>query len=90
MSKKLKKKIITDTMQKVAVDFMEELEIYFMTHKEVDNDLIDIYKKMYNKYELCDDPFTNMVCTTKEFFKNSHERDKQLMIERYGHCDGLE
>ena len=85
-----KKKVITDTMQKVAVDILEELEFYFMTHKEVDNDLVDIYNKMHHKYELCDDPFTNMVCTTKEFFNNLHEREKQLMIELYGHCDCLD
>lgn len=87
---KKKKFKVTDTMQKVAVDILEELECYFMTAKNVPEEVIDIYKRMYKKYELCNDPFTQMVCTTKEFFKNCHERDKQLMIERYGHCDGLE
>lgn len=88
--KNKKKKIITNKMQEVAVDILEDLEIYFMTHDDVPSELVDIYTKHYNKYELCDDPFTQMVCTTKEFFKNSHERDKQIMMERYGHCDGLD
>ncbi len=90
MKKDKKKKIITNTMQEVAVDILEELEVFFMTHNNVPEEIIEIYKKTYDKYELCADPFTQMVCTTKQFFKNCHERDKQLMIERYGHCDGLE
>lgn len=81
---------ITDTMQKVAVDILEELEVYMMTHKDFPEEIMQIYKKMYDKYELCDDPFTGMCCTWKEFCKNSLEYDRQLMIERYGHCDGLD
>lgn len=80
---------ITDTMQKVAVDILEELEAYMMTH-DAPEEIYQIFKKMFDKYELCQDPFTRMVCTTKEWAKNSLEYDRQIMIERYGHCDGLD
>lgn len=77
-------------MQKVAVDILQELEIYMMMRKEVPEEIMQIYKRMYEKYELCDDPFTGMCCTWEEFCKNSLERDRQIMIDRYGHCDGLD
>lgn len=77
-------------MQKVAVDILQELESYFMVKNDVPEEVVDIYKKMYDKYELCDDPFTQMVCTTKDFCKNCLEYERQTMMERYGHCDGLD
>lgn len=76
---------ITDSMQKVAVDILEHL-IFCKTIEEVRGEL----DRLYEKYELCDDPFTGIPCTTKQYFKNKHEREKQLMVEKYGHCDGLE
>ena len=76
-------------MQKVAVDILQEIEIYMMSVKEYPDEIQQIFDKMYERYELCKDPFTGMVCTTKEFFENQLEYEKQCMIERYGHCDGL-
>lgn len=86
----MKKNKITHTMQKVAVDILEEIEIYMMSVKEYPDEIQQIFDKMYEKYELCDDPFTGMVCTTKEYFENYLEYERQAMMERYGHCDGLE
>lgn len=86
----MKQKKITPTMQKVAVDILEEIEIYMMSVKEYPDEIQQIFDKMYEKYELCNDPFTGMVCTTKEYFENYLEYERQAMIERYGHCDGLE
>ena len=77
-------------MQKVAVDILEELEIYMMSVKEYPNEIGQIFDKMCEKYELCKDPFTCMVCTTDEFYKNCIEYEKQTMYEKYGHWDGLE
>ena len=85
----MKKPKITNTMQKVAVDILEELEVFMMGSKEVPPEILEIFKKMCAKYELMQDPFTQMVCTTKEWAKNSLEYDRQIMLERYGHCDGL-
>ena len=85
-----KTKKITDTMQKVAVDILEDLEAYMIGNKNAPKEILDIFLKYKEKYELCDDPFTGTICTWKEMCKNSLEYEKQLMIARYGHCDGLE
>ena len=86
----MKKMKITPTMQKVAVDILKDIEIYMMTHKTVPDEISALYDRVFDKYELCRDPFTGMVCTTKECFENHLEYEKQIMMERYGHCDGLE
>lgn len=36
---------ITNKMQKVAVDILQELEIYMMGRKEVPEEIMQIYKK---------------------------------------------
>lgn len=84
-----KQPLITNNMQKVAVDILSDIECYMMSVKEVPKEILEIFNKHKKKYELCEDPFTYMICTTKEWAKNSLEYDKQLMMERYGHCDGL-
>lgn len=86
----MKQKKITSTMQKVAVDILHDIEIYMMTHKTVPGEIFALYNSIFDKYELCKDPFTGMACTTKEYFENHLEYEKQCMIEKYGHCDGLE
>jgi hypothetical protein len=53
-------------------------------------EIIDIIHKHEEKYALCHDPFTGMLCTCEEYAENSLEYDKQAMMSRYGHCDGLE
>jgi hypothetical protein len=87
MKKQLK---ITNKMQEVAADILKELEVYMMVNKDCPKEIVDIFIKMFKKYELCQDPFTRMVCTTKEWAKNCLEYDKQLMMSRYGHYDGLD
>ena len=84
------KRKITHTMQKVAVDILEDIEIYMMQHNEVPEEIQRIYDRVFEEYGLCRDPFTRMVCTSKDYCKNQLEYDKQSMIELYGHCDGLE
>ena len=86
----MKQKKITSTMQKVAVDILQDIEIYMMTHKTVPDEISALYDRVFEKYELCRDPFTYMACTTKEYFENHLEYEKQCMMERYGHCDGLD
>lgn len=85
-----KKFIVTNTMQKVAVDILEDIEAYMMSTNNVPKEIVEIFNKHKKKYELCEDPFTYTICTTKEWAKNSLEYDKQIMMERYGHCDGLD
>lgn len=75
---------ITKTMQKVAVDILME----FMFAQDMD-EVIQAYDRVFKRYELYNDPFTHIPCTPEEHCKNSLEYEKQVMIERYGHCDGL-
>lgn len=42
--------------------------------------------KDFNYLEKC----CNTPCAPEEYCKNRLEYDRQTMIERYGHCDGLE
>ena len=81
---------ITNTMQKVAVDILEDIEIYMMNHHDVPDEISQLYQRVIDDYGLCRDAFTGMVCTTAEYSRSQLEYEKQTMIERYGHCDGLE
>ena len=87
---------ITDTMQKVAVDILEDLEALMICSDRIVSkeqwydEVFEIFKRAKTKYELCEDPFTGTICTWKEFGKNSLEYDRQLMDMRYGHHDGLD
>lgn len=91
----MKQKKITNTMQKVAVDILQDLEIILMMHDEqhqpfTAEEIIAVINKHEEKYALCKDPFTGMLCTSEEYMENSLEYEKQAMMARYGHCDGLD
>ena len=88
----MKQKKITSTMQKVAVDILQDFEILVMTHNGpyTFEEVWDIVKRNAEEYELCEDPFTRMLCTSEEYAKNSLEYDRQTMYEKYGHWDGLD
>ena len=75
---------ITKAMQKVASDILTQ----FMFTKDMD-DVNKVWDEVYEQYGLCDEPFTHTPCTPEEYAKNRLEYDKQVMMERYGHCDGL-
>ncbi len=78
----MKQKRISYAQQFVAVDILEELLFC-----ETVEDYAKLYKKIFEKYSLCEDPFTLMPCTTKDYEINSIEYDKSIMLEKYGHCD---
>lgn len=61
----------------------------FMFTNNMD-EVVRVWGEIYEEYGLCADPFTHTPCTPEEYYKNSLEYDKQTMIGRYGHCDGLE
>ena len=88
----MKQKNITSTMQKVAVNILGDFEILVMTHNGpyTFDEIWDIVQKHVDSYGLCQDPFTMMICTSDEYAKNIVEYDKATMMEKYGHCDGLE
>ncbi|MFR3309373.1 MAG: hypothetical protein ACLTTQ_01885 [Christensenellales bacterium] len=71
--------------QRVAADILTE----FMFTKTMD-DIINVWNDLFKKYGLCSDPFAHTPVTPEEYAKNKAEHDRQVMIERYGHCDGLE
>lgn len=81
---------ITSTMQKVAVDILEDIEIYMMNHHDVPDEIYNLYNRVINDYGLYRDPFIGMVCTSTEYARSQLEYNKQTMLEHYGHCDGLE
>ena len=80
-----KRKGPTTAEQRVAADILTSL--YFLKSKE---DFEKLCKDIYERYELNDDPFTNLPCSDKDYADNCLEYDRQTMMERYGHCDGLE
>ena len=88
----MKKKKITPTMQKVAVDILGDFEVLTMTHNGpyTFEEIWGIVRRHVNSYGLCKDPFTRMICTSQEAIENQLKYEKQIMMERYGHCDGLE
>ena len=73
---------ITDKMQQVAADIL--MRLYFVN--DID-EVFKIVKEMEEKYELCDDPFTHTPCTTKEYYKNVKEYERQSMEERFGYYE---
>ena len=83
--KKIKQYIPTNKEQEVASDILKQL--FFCNTME---DIYKVYDIIYKNYQLKDDPFTKLPCSNKEWAKNSLEYDKQAMMERYGHYDGLE
>ena len=73
---------ITDKIQQVAADILTRL--YFVNDME---EVIKVVKEMEEKYELCDDPFTHTPCTTKEYYENVKEYERQVMEERFGYYE---
>ncbi len=88
----MKQKKITHTMQKVAVDILSDFEILTMTHNGpyTFEEIWTIVQKHVDGYGLCEDPFTRMICTSKEAIESQLEYDKQVAESRYGHSDWLD
>lgn len=88
----MKQKKITNTMQTVAVDILSEFEILTMTHNGpyTFDEIWAIVQRHIDLYGLCEDPFTGMICTEEEWWKNNAEYTKQTAEQKYGHCDWLD
>lgn len=76
---------ITKKDQRIAADILTQ----FMFTRNMD-DVNEVWREVFKQYGLHEDPFTHTPCTNEEYFKNQSEYEKQLMIDKYGHCDGLE
>ena len=72
-------------MQKVAADILIQL----MFTRNMD-DVMKVYDNVKEQYNLFDDLFTGVPCTPEEYCESKLEYERQIMMERYGHCDGLE
>ena len=73
---------ITNKMQEVAADILTRL--YFVN--DID-EVFKIVKEMEAKYELRDDPFTHTPCTTKEYYENAREYERQVMEATFGYYE---
>ena len=64
---------ITEKEQRVAADILQELEMWMMSRSgnsdlsESEQQIYDIFNKMFKKYRLSRDMFTGMCCTDKEY-----------------------
>lgn len=76
---------ITNKEQRVAAEILTQF-MFTRTMKEV----LDTWYNIYKEYGLHDDPFTHYPCSPEDYYKSKLEYDRQAMIDRYGHCDGLE
>lgn len=87
-----KQRKITHTMQKVAVDILQDFEILAMTHNGpyTFEEIWAIVDKHAENYGLCEDPFTRMLCTSKEAIENQLEYDRQSAEMKWGHSDWLD
>ena len=80
----MKQRKITPTMQKVAADILME----FLFARNMD-EVIDVYNRVMKQYDLYDDPFTGVPCTPEEYYESKLEYEKQIAIDKFGHCDWL-
>ena len=74
---------ITEKEQRVAVDILQELEMWMMSRpgnsepSESEQQIYDIFNKMFKKYKLSNDMLTGMCCTDKEFMESVREYCRQ-------------
>ena len=74
---------ITEKEQRVAVDILQELEMWMMSRSgnsdtsESEQQIYDIFNKMFKKYQLSKDMFTGMCCTDKEYERSVIEWYRQ-------------
>ena len=88
----MRQKKITHPMQQVAINILSDFEILTMTHNGpyTFEEVWAIVQKHVDGYGLCEDPFTRMLCTSKEAIENQLEYDRQTAEQKYGHCNWLE
>ena len=74
---------ITEKEQRVAVNILQELEMWMMSRSgnsdtsESEQQIYDIFNRMFKKYRLSRDMFTGMCCTDKEYERSVIEWYRQ-------------
>lgn len=67
-------KNITEEMQRVAVDILEDYIMHISKAKPFNKKFYDTVKA---RYDLREDPFTDMPCTTEEYYRSLAEYVRQ-------------
>ena len=80
-----KRRKLTERDQQVAAEIL--IRFAFVNSMDA---FVSEYKELKKDYDLCDDPFTHLPCSSGQYSENSLKYERQTMEERYGHCDGLE
>ena len=80
--KKTRKKTITHKEQQVAAEILTAFT--FVKNME---DVQAVWERIYKQYELCEDPFTRLPCSAKEYEENRLEYEQQISLARYGYYD---
>lgn len=86
----MKKPKITHAKQQVAADILNSFECLMMGHKGdtyTAEEIFAVMKREAEYYELCNDPFTHMYCTFKEFCESNKAYEEQLSMRDYGWLD---
>ena len=74
---------ITEKEQRVAVNILQELEMWMMSRSgnsdtsESEQQIYDIFNRMFKKYRLSRDMFTGMCCTDSEYERSVREWCRQ-------------
>lgn len=79
-----KEKTITNSMQEVAVDILIDIITEEYHGEPLKKEFFD---RIMERYDLWEDPFTHLPCTSKEYAKLQKEYNDQLMMEKYGYVE---
>ena len=77
------------TKREIEQDIAANILVQFAFIKSME-EFLKSYNEIFNSFDLCIDPFTQLPCSPREYWKNRLEYEKQVAIEMYGHCDWLE
>ena len=73
---------ITNTMQEVASEIL--VRLIFVKDME---DVYELYKEIFEKYKLNEDPFTHLPCSNREYAECCDEYYRQSMEDKYGYWE---
>ena len=81
----MRKPKITDKDQRIVADILNTF--IFCDNME---EIIENMERTARFFCLVKDDYAGCYYSPKEAYENSVQHQKDLMIDKYGHCDGLE
>ena len=81
----MKPKKITEKDRKLVADILTQ----FMFAKSMD-DVVEVWNSLFNFYDLKEDPYTKIPVSPEDYYDSKNKYERDTMLEKYGHCDGLE